>query len=51
MQDGLAIRYRLWVHEDRWYVGEQQVYCHVRGELIQRMDLLCSGFELETQGI
>lgn len=49
IQDRLAIRYWLRGHEDRWYVGEQQVYCDVRGDLIERMDLLCSGFRPETQ--
>jgi hypothetical protein len=50
MLDRLAIRYRLRAHEGRWHIGEQQVYCDVRDNQIERMDLLCSGFRPETQG-
>jgi hypothetical protein len=50
MEDRLAIRYRLRGHEDRWYVGEQQVYCEVRDGQNERLDLPCSGFRPETLG-
>lgn len=49
LQDRLAIRYRFRAHEDQRYVVEQQVYCDVQGDRIDRMDLVCSGFRPESQ--
>ncbi len=45
--DTLRVSYRLRLHEDRWYRVEQQAFCVVSGDRIQRMDLLCSGFRPE----
>jgi SnoaL-like domain len=44
VEDRVHIRYRFRAHEDRWYVVEQHAFCTVRDGLIDRMDLLCSGF-------
>ncbi len=44
MADKLRISYRLRVHEAQWRIVEQQAFCLVEGDRIQRMDLLCSGF-------
>ncbi|MFN8474660.1 MAG: hypothetical protein U0822_20890 [Anaerolineae bacterium] len=42
----LSIRYRLRLHNNRaWYTCEQQVYCRVKDGLVERIDLLCSGFQ------
>ncbi|MFN8484242.1 MAG: hypothetical protein U0768_14485 [Anaerolineae bacterium] len=42
----LSIRYRLHLREHRvWYTCEQQVYCRVKDGLVERIDLLCSGFQ------
>ena len=46
--DRLHITYRFRVHEDKWYVVEQQAYCTLRDGRIERMDLLCSGFRPES---
>jgi hypothetical protein len=48
VEDRLSISYRLRAHEDRWYVIEQAAYCDVGEGKIERMDLLCSGFQPET---
>ncbi len=48
MADKVRISYRLRVHEAQWRVVEQQAFCLVDGDRIQRMDLLCSGFRPET---
>ncbi len=45
--DKLRISYRLRLHEDRWYKVEQQTFCVVTGDRIEKMDLLCSGFRPE----
>ncbi len=45
--DKLRIAYRLRLHEDRWYSCEQQAFCVVTGDQIEKMDLLCSGFRPE----
>ena len=42
--DKVRIAYRLRVHTDRWYTCEQQTFCVVTGDKIEKMDLLCSGF-------
>ena len=47
--DKLRIAYRLRLHEDRWYRCEQQAFCVVTGDQIEKMDLLCSGFRPEQQ--
>jgi hypothetical protein len=47
VEDRLSIRYRFRAHEDRWYVIEQHAFCDVRGDRIERIDLLCSGFRPE----
>jgi hypothetical protein len=45
LSDRLHIAYRLDVVEDgRPYVVEQQLYCKVAGGVIERLDLVCSGF-------
>ncbi len=42
----LSIRYRLHLREHHvWYTCEQQVYCRVKEGLVERIDLLCSGFQ------
>jgi hypothetical protein len=46
--DKLRIAYRLRLHEDRWYGCEQQTFCVVAGDRIEKMDLLCSGFRPEA---
>ena len=48
MQDRVHIAYRIREHEDQWYLVEQQAYCTISDGLIQRMDLLCSGFRPEV---
>jgi hypothetical protein len=48
VEDRLSISYRLRAHEDRWYLIEQRAYCDVRDDRIERMDLLCSGFQPEA---
>ena len=46
MPEKLHVSYRLRVKEDGvWYVCEQAAFCLVEGDLIYRMDLLCSGFQ------
>jgi len=45
--DKVRIAYRLRLHEDRWYRVEQQTFCVVTGDQIEKMDLLCSGFRPE----
>ncbi len=45
--DRLRIAYRLRLHEDRWYKVEQQTFCVVAEDRIEKMDLLCSGFRPE----
>ena len=45
--DKIHIAYRLRLHEDRWYRCEQQTFCVVAGDQIEKMDLLCSGFRPE----
>lgn len=41
-----SIRYRLHLREHgAWYACEQQVYGWVRDGLVERIDLLCSGFQ------
>ena len=41
--DRVRIAYRLRLHEDRWYRCEQQTFCVMSGDHIEKMDLLCSG--------
>lgn len=42
----VSIRYRLHLREHgQWYVCEQQAYCRLKDGLIERIDLLCSGFQ------
>lgn len=45
--DKVRIAYRLRVHKDRWYWIEQQAFCVVTADRIEKMDLLCSGFRPE----
>ncbi|HVO38851.1 MAG TPA: hypothetical protein VMV03_07460 [Spirochaetia bacterium] len=47
MLDRIHVSYRLRVQKDRWYGIEQQTFCVVNGDRIERMDLLCSGFRPE----
>jgi hypothetical protein len=47
LADKLRIAYRLRLHQDRWYRVEQQIFCLVTGDRIEKMDLLCSGFRPE----
>ena len=47
LADKVRIAYRLRLHEDRWYTCEQQTFCVLRGDAIEKMDLLCSGFRPE----
>ncbi len=42
---GIFYRFRLRKRED-WYVIEQQVYCTLRDGRVERLHLLCSGFQL-----
>jgi hypothetical protein len=45
LSDRLHIAYRLDIVEDgKPYVVEQQLYCKVADGIIQRLDLVCSGF-------
>ena len=45
IEDKVRISYRFaGVEEGQPYTVEQQVYCVVRDEKIERADLLCSGF-------
>jgi len=45
ISDRLRIAYRIRLHDlHGWQVVEQQVYCTVKDERIEAMDLLCSGF-------
>lgn len=47
--DRLRMAYRIRLHDlDGWQVVEQQVYCTVKDERIESMDLLCSGFRPEA---
>lgn len=46
--DKVRIAYRLRLHQDRWYRCEQQTFCVVTGDQIEKMDLLCSGFRPEA---
>ena len=42
----VSLRYRLHLREHgEWYTCEQQVYCRLQDGLIERIDLLCSGFQ------
>jgi hypothetical protein len=45
--DKVHLAYRLRVHKDRWYRIEQQAFCVVTEDRIQKIDLLCSGFRPE----
>ncbi len=45
--DRVRIAYQFRLHEDRWYRIEQQAFCVVTGDKIEKMDLLCSGFRPE----
>ena len=44
VQDRTALRYRLQIYKDRWYVLEQRAYFDAADGRIQCIDLLCSGF-------
>ena len=47
--DRLRIAYRIRLHDRQgWHVVEQQVYCTLKNERIEAMDLLCSGFRPEA---
>jgi len=47
--DRLRMAYRIRLHQPAgWHLVEQQVYCTVRDERIEAMDLLCSGFRPES---
>ncbi len=46
--DRIHIAYRLRVHKDRWYRIEQQAFCTVAEDQIEKMDLVCSGFRPEA---
>lgn len=49
VSDRLHIAYRIRLHQSvRWYLVEQHVYCTVKQERIEAMDLLCSGFRPES---
>jgi hypothetical protein len=45
--DKLHIAYLLRVQKDRWYRIEQQTFCVVTNDRIEKMDLLCTGFRPE----
>ena len=48
--DRFRIAYRIRLHDRLgWQVVEQQVYCTVKNERIEAMDLLCSGFRPEAR--
>ena len=45
VSDRLRIAYRIRLHDlHGWQVVEQQIYCTVKDDRIDAMDLLCSGF-------
>lgn len=45
VSDRMRMAYRVRLHDlHGWQVVEQQVYCTVKDERIEAMDLLCSGF-------
>lgn len=48
MRDRVHITYRIREHEDQWYLVEQHAYCTIVDGLIQKIDLLCSGFRPEA---
>ena len=42
----ISLRYRIQLREHGgWYACEQQVYCWAQDGLIERIDLLCSGYQ------
>ena len=42
----ISLRYRIQLHEHgAWYTCEQQAYCWVQDGLVERIDLLCSGYQ------
>ena len=47
MADRVLVSYRLRVHKDRWYAIQQESFCTIRADRIEKMDLLCSGFRPE----
>ena len=42
---GIFYRFRLW-DDEAWYTIEQQVYCTLKDGRVERLHLLCSGFQL-----
>jgi TusA-related sulfurtransferase len=42
---GIFYRFRLW-KDEAWYTIEQQVYCTLKDGRVERLHLLCSGFQL-----
>ena len=47
--DRLRMAYRIRLHQPAgWQLVEQQVYCTVKDDRIEEMDLLCSGFRPES---
>lgn len=49
VSDHLHIAYRIRLHNlDGWQVVEQQIYCTVKDQCIEVMDVLCAGFRPEV---
>lgn len=45
----VSIRYRIHLLEHgAWYTCEQQAYCRLKDDLVERIDLLCSGFQPDS---